>query len=147
MTDDRLSKAARSLAAHLREHFEIEGQPAPPSGGATKRMLGLLWGRWAHLRWALRPEVSTAISQTTEEVEYLDALERVRWAHGEIGRLFGFDQSSFEFSGKYPVVPLAVVNALDWAADRISGKQAEPETAIPADLRKWIEDLPPDDTP
>jgi hypothetical protein len=41
---------------------------------------------------------------------------------------------SIEFSGKYPVVPLAVVNALEWAADRLSGKQAEPPVVEDQDV-------------
>jgi hypothetical protein len=113
-----LATQAAELAAHLREHFFIEGEPRAASGGPTPTSCAMLIGLWDKLRRTLepRPEVETAAGKV--QVDQLDAINRLRLAVVEIGRHYGFDPLE---THPNPTKPLDsdAIRMLEWSANKL----------------------------
>ncbi|MBN2475846.1 MAG: hypothetical protein JXB62_14640 [Pirellulales bacterium] len=126
MRDSDIGKAARFLAAHLREHFHIEGEPPPRSGGPDDSQIARLLALWLCLQQAT-PERRSIIDGPLDAAS---AVNRIRWSMEVIGVTYGFDgrhKNGVVISGE-TILDGSVVRALEWAADKLD----PPEVGKPA---------------
>ncbi len=115
MSDD-LVAAARRLVAHLREHFPIDGEKPPVSGGPVTAEWGMLFGYLSLLRQAIpsRPGegVDGYVAFSGQAVRDQAAIERLRAACDQIAETYGLRTATNERGQSYEYVEREVGDAV-----------------------------------
>jgi len=129
-----VANAAAALAAHIREHLPIQGEPPPPSGGPHGGQDDFaasgLWPRFIQVRFALmtldaqapeRPPVEIITGEATGIQR--DAIDRIRAAHAAVARCYGFDrlEAGERIEVRFPAINPAAVRMLEWGAKELLG--------------------------
>jgi hypothetical protein len=126
-----LADAARSLATVLRDHYHIEGEPPPPSGGPSDRSVVLVCMAWMRLRqrvdaaYTADPRLGGLTWQQTDAVE---RLQRVVACLGDWLRIedpprrdddqpHAIDPTTLPDVDPTTPIDSDVVRALNWAAE------------------------------
>ena len=132
-----ISNAAAALAAHIREHLPIDGQPPPPSGGPVGgrhdwAITGLAV-RWQSLSLALfawddqhGPPPAVYTLAGIDAIEQDAALESIRHGYDGVSRHYGFDRllagERVVEPNPIPPIALATVQRLEWGASKLAAQ-------------------------
>ena len=123
--------AAAKLAAHIREHLTIKGEPTPPSGGpdggpGDYPATGLLM-TWSALRLALfaweeqHPKPSATVLAGMKAIEEAGALNKIRRGFDKVSRCYGLDRlaAGEAVDEDLPDIDPAAVQCLEWGANKL----------------------------
>ena len=140
---EKIIEIAGSLAACLREHFPIQGRPAPSSGEPNRHCLLVLLGKCNLLRMALtagRPDIAGRLGENGSTIRD-DAIERLQEVCDRIPREYDFahiatqDHCALFERGELPEINLKLIQDLEWAAERLAddfgGKESPDTGALP----------------